>query len=134
MTEQPMPMLGLRHVALYVKNFDECEYFYTQLLKMAIVWRPDQDNLYLSSGTDNLALHRATPDFMAGKYQRLDHFGFFLNSPDDVDRWFEHLSNNKVVIKAPPKNHRDHTRSFYCADPDGNIIQMIYYPLTPSNV
>ena len=30
---------------------------------MKIVWRPDADNLYLSSGSDNLALHRAPQDF-----------------------------------------------------------------------
>ncbi|MBV8802769.1 MAG: VOC family protein, partial [Gammaproteobacteria bacterium] len=93
-----------------------------------IDWRPDNDNLYLTAGSDNLALHRASPDFIPAKPQRLDHFGFFLDTPEAVDEWHTYLVANKAIIKAPPKNHRDGTRSFYCADPDGNIIQMIYFP------
>ncbi len=126
--QKPKPLTGLRHVALLVKNFAECENFYTNLLGMSIVWRPDKENLYLSLGEDNLALHQAPADFSPDKHQHLDHIGFFLESPDEVDRWFEYLYANHASIKASPKNHRDGTRSFYCADPDGNVIQMIYYP------
>ncbi len=126
--KKPSPITGLRHVALLIKNFPECEYFYTQLLGMAIDWRPDADNLYLTSGNDNLALHRAPADFVPAKHQRLDHIGFFLQKPEDVDAWFHFFTQHNVLIKAPPKDHRDGTRSFYCADPDGNITQMIYIP------
>lgn len=124
----PNPTRGLRHVALYVKNFDACQFFYTQLLGMSIEWQPDEDNLYLTSGTDNLALHRAPDNFSPAPHQHLDHIGFFLDSPHDVDEWFAYLSHHDVVIKALPKDHRDGTRSFYCADPDGNVVQMIFYP------
>jgi catechol 2,3-dioxygenase-like lactoylglutathione lyase family enzyme len=126
---KPQPLAGLRHVALFIKNWAECDYFYTQLLGMTIDWRPDDDNLYLTSGTDNLALHRAPNDFVPVKPQRLDHFGFFLTLPEDVDEWHAFLASQGVTIIAPPKNHRDGTRSFYCADPDGNVIQLIHYPL-----
>jgi catechol 2,3-dioxygenase-like lactoylglutathione lyase family enzyme len=127
---KPKPTAGLHHVALFVENFEACEYFYTQLIGMSIEWRPDNDNLYLSSGNDNLALHRAPKDFSPSKHQRLDHIGFFLNERSEVDVWFQYLSSNKITIKAPPKDHRDGTRSFYCADPDGNVIQIIYYPIS----
>lgn len=123
--QKPTPHTGLHHVALYVTNFDACTHFYTDLLGMKIVWQPDPDNIYLSSGSDNLALHRAKPDFNAAPHQRLDHIGFFLASHQDVDQWHEYLCAQKVEIKAAPKDHRDGTRSFYCADPDGNIVQMI---------
>jgi catechol 2,3-dioxygenase-like lactoylglutathione lyase family enzyme len=127
---QPRPTLGLRHVALFVENFGECEHFYIHLLGMKEVWRPDKDNLYLSTGTDNLALHRAPADFVSAGKQRLDHIGFFLAERDDVDNWYEYLRHHHVDIKAAPKDHRDGTRSFYCADPDGNVVQMIYYPVS----
>lgn len=125
---RPNPTGGLRHVALFIKQFDKCEYFYVQLLGMKIIWRPDDDNLYLTSGNDNLALHRAPEEAEYTGKQRLDHIGFFLNEKEDVDVWFDYLSNQGVIIKAKPKDHRDGTRSFYCADPDGNVVQMIYYP------
>jgi len=128
MTQKPKPTAGLHHVALFIKNFDACEQFYVDILGMKIDWRPDPDNLYLTSGSDNLALHRAPADFTPSKHQRLDHIGFFLRERADVDAWFEFLSSVNVTIKAKPKDHRDGTRSFYCADPDGNAVQMIYYP------
>jgi len=127
--QRPAPHAGLRHVALFIQHFDECQRFYVDLLGMNIVWQPDADNLYLSSGSDNLALHRAPANFNPSPQQRLDHLGFFLATPEHVDEWYAFLSANDVEMKAAPKDHRDGTRSFYCADPDGNVVQMIYYPL-----
>ena len=122
------PTAGMRHLALNVINLEACVHFYTQRLGMRIEWQPDNDNVYLTSGNDNLALHRAKEGFMPGNDQRLDHLGFILESEEDVDTWHDFLKNNGVEIKAKPKTHRDGARSFYCADPDGNIVQMIYHP------
>ena len=126
--QKPNPTKGLHHVALFAKNFEACSHFYTALLGMQIVWQPDADNIYLSSGSDNLALHRAPKGFTPAAHQHLDHIGFFLRERKDVDQWHEFLSAQQVAIKATPKDHRDGTRSFYCADPDNNIVQMIYIP------
>ena len=126
--QKPKPTKGLHHVALFIKNFQACERFYTELLGMQIDWKPDADNLYLTSGNDNFALHRAPIDFTPAKHQRLDHIGFFLDEREQVDTWHTYLLANGVDIKAKPKDHRDGTRSFYFADPDGNVVQMIYYP------
>ena len=126
---KPNPTAGMHHIALYTQHLEESVQFYTELLGMKLIWQPDADNFYLSSGNDNLALHRAPADFVAAKNQRLDHLGFFLKDRNDVDEWHEFLRAKGVTIKAAPKDHRDGTRSFYCADPDGNVVQMIYYPL-----
>ena len=124
---RPTGLGGLRHVALFVKEFEACERFYVGLLGMAIEWRPDPDNLYLSSGCDNLALHRATGDAVAGS-QKLDHIGFIVNEIDVVDRWHTFLSSEGVTMKTQPISHRDGARSFYCQDPDGTVVQLIYHP------
>jgi catechol 2,3-dioxygenase-like lactoylglutathione lyase family enzyme len=128
--QKPKPTGGLRHVALYVKDLSKCVHFYTELMGMKIIWQPDDDNIYLTTGSDNFALHRAPKDFVAAKHQKLDHIGFFLAERDEVDRWHDYLRANDVEIKAAPKDHRDGTRSFYCADPDGTVVQVIYYPLS----
>ena len=119
---------GLRHLALYIQNFDACVRFYTEILGMKIEWQPDKDNVYLTTGHDNLALHRAPEDFAPAKHQRLDHCGFIINTPEEVDHWYDFFVKNNVDIKANPRDHRDGARSFYAADPDGNVIQMIYHP------
>lgn len=126
---KPNPHAGLRHVALYSSNLEAAVHFYTELLGLKIVWQPDPDNYYLSSGSDNFALHRAPEGFNAGKDQRLDHIGFFLKEREDVDAWHTFMLNHNITIKQGPKDHRDGTRSFYCVDPDGNTVQFIYIRL-----
>jgi len=119
---------GLRHIALNVKNLEECVKFYTEILNMRVEWQPDNDNYYLTSGNDNLALHRADRNFIADKHQHLDHLGFILQSPEAVDDWYQLFLEQQIAIKAKPKTHRDGARSFYATDPDGNLLQMIYHP------
>ncbi|MDJ0805424.1 MAG: VOC family protein [Gammaproteobacteria bacterium] len=118
----------MRHVALYVMDLQACEYFYVELLGMRVEWRPDAQNLYLSSGPDNLALHQA-PDVERDELgQRLDHIGFVLAGADEVDAWFGFLQQQGVRMHTEPRNHRDGARSFYCCDPDGTLVQLIYHP------
>ena len=124
---RPKPTAGMRHVALFVKNFEETERFYVDLLGMQVEWRPDDHNVYLSSGSDNLALHKAHGELAAGG-QKLDHIGFIIDEPDQVDDWHEFLKSHQVPIRNVPKTHRDGARSFYCTDPDGTLVQIIYHP------
>ena len=122
--KKPPQIIGLHHIALNVYNLEICKRFYTELLHFKVEWQPDENNLYLTSGADNLALHRVKEPVSQGV---LDHFGLVVNDIDDVDLWHEFLSQNKVVIEKPPRTHRDGARSFYCRDPENNLIQVIYH-------
>jgi catechol 2,3-dioxygenase-like lactoylglutathione lyase family enzyme len=113
-------------VALNVRDVEACEHFYVDLLGMRVEWRPDADNVYLTSGNDNLAIHRASGEISGG--QALDHIGFILDRIEDVDAWYDFLTANNVKIKKEPKTHRDGARSFYCLDPEGITVQLIYHP------
>jgi catechol 2,3-dioxygenase-like lactoylglutathione lyase family enzyme len=126
--QQPGKTLGLRHVALNVADVGVCERFYVDLLGMTVEWRPDADNVYLTSGNDNLALHRVVDCNPAETPQKLDHLGFFVASEALVDDWYAYLKVKNVDLKAAPRTHRDGARSFYCADPEGTVVQIIYYP------
>jgi catechol 2,3-dioxygenase-like lactoylglutathione lyase family enzyme len=119
-----MALLGLRHVALNVRDPQASKRFYADCFGMSVVWEPDPDNVYLSSGVDNLALHRADEQ-AAGA---LDHLGFIADSKEEVDRTAERLRGRGVPIAAEPRDHRDGSRSFYCLDPDGLRIQVLYEP------
>ena len=126
--KRPAAIGSLHHVALTVRRLESCERFYTELLGMKVEWRPDADNVYLTSGRDNLALHRAPAGFDPVGAQRLDHIGFRMNEIYHVDEWFAFLKSNDVAILKEPKTHRDGARSFYCRDPDGVTVQLIYHP------
>jgi catechol 2,3-dioxygenase-like lactoylglutathione lyase family enzyme len=117
---------GLRHLALNVRDLAAMKRFYVDLLGFAVEWEPDPDNVYLSSGIDNLALHRSGGGH-AGP-GALDHLGLIVRSADDVDKWAAFLESRSVTLKALPKTHRDGARSLYFQDPDGNSIQIIHHP------
>ncbi len=127
---------GLRHLALRVTDLGRSRAFYEHLLGMRVVWEPDECNVYLSSGADNLALHQIPQveikNVCPSTGQLLDHLGFILDSPTSVDRVFEQsariIQDYGGRIVKPPQRHRDDSYSFYMADPDGNVIQMLYEP------
>ncbi|MCU0970810.1 MAG: VOC family protein [Gammaproteobacteria bacterium] len=121
--------LGMRHVALNVRDMAAAEDFYVRVMGMAVEWRADPQNLYLTSGGDNVALHQADAALPRDEAsQRLDHIGFFVGQPDEVDAWAEWLRTNGVRIRTPPRTHRDGARSLYCYDPDGTVVQIICHP------
>jgi catechol 2,3-dioxygenase-like lactoylglutathione lyase family enzyme len=102
--------------------------FYCDLLGFTVEWEPDPDNVYLTSGIDNLALHRSTQPAAPLTGQTLDHLGFIVRDMDDVDRWAGFLEANGVTLDAKPRTHRDGARSCYFRDPDGNKVQIIFHP------
>jgi len=126
-SERPDGLMQLQHVALNVPDVCACERFYRRILGMQLVWRPDEGNVYLTNGTDNLALHHA-PAVEMSTAQRLDHLGFSLAHEGDVDTWDDYLTAQGVPIVAAPRTHRDGARSLYCEDPAGNIVQLLHDP------
>jgi len=127
---------GMRHIALKVSDLARSKSFYQDILGMDVVWEPDPQNVYLSSGCDNIALHEVSQNFAAGAAeQQLDHLGFVVETSDQVKKLEEIFRTRGVRIIHPFKVHRDGSASFYCADPDGIVIQMLYEPhLSPQEI
>jgi catechol 2,3-dioxygenase-like lactoylglutathione lyase family enzyme len=120
---------GLRHVALKVRDISRAKDFYRQCFGMEVVWEPDPQNVYLSSGCDNLALHESPQGADASTDGgALDHLGFVIDSVERVRELEKEFRSREVKIVHPFKIHRDGSASFYCADPDGIVIQMLYEP------
>ena len=123
---------GLRHVALRVRDVQVSQAFYEGLFAMKVVWQPDPENVYLSTGCDNLALHQISPaelpQFNQSHIHPLDHLGFLMDSPESVEALFHEVAEKGATIVKPLKQHRDGSFSFYLADPDHNTIQVLYEP------
>jgi catechol 2,3-dioxygenase-like lactoylglutathione lyase family enzyme len=117
---------GLRHLALRVADVERAREFYVRFFGMRVTWQPDPDNVYLSSGCDNLALHRG----QRGDPQRqsLDHLGFIAGTVGEVEAAYTWARDHDLVIVKPLAHHRDGSVSFYLSDPDGNVIQVLYEP------
>ena len=93
---------------------------------MRLVWQPDVDNAYLSSGCDNLALHLGPAADPSA--QSLDHFGFIVATLDELETGYQWAQENQLDITRPLRRHRDGSVSYYVRDPDGNVIQILYEP------
>lgn len=122
----PPATLGIRHVALKVRDLAKAEKFYAEILGYRVEWRPDPENVYLTRDADNLALHKA--EKIIREDSALDHFGIMLKTASDVDAWASHLKSCGIILLKEPKTHRDGARSFYARDPEGNVIQFIHHP------
>jgi catechol 2,3-dioxygenase-like lactoylglutathione lyase family enzyme len=131
-----MLTLGMRHIALNVKNAQASKDFYCKVMKMEVEWEPDSKSVYVASyvtdangkkkAVDNLALHQA--DAPLHKPGSLNHIGFFVPDIESVDEWYEHVKSCGAKIVREIKTHRDGARSFYFEDIDGNVIQLLFHP------
>lgn len=131
-----MKTLGMRHVALNVRNAQASKEFYCRVMKMEVEWEPDPKSVYVATyhtdasgnkkAVDNIALHQA--DAPLHKPGSLNHIGFFVPTIEEVDQWHDHVVSCGAKIVKEIKTHRDGARSFYFEDIDGNVIQLLFHP------
>lgn len=128
-------MLGLRHVALWIADdrFAATVAFYRDGIGLHVDWQPDDDNVYLSGGRDNLALHRVVaPRTVELATSSLDHIGFCVPDVAAVSAWHTRLAalaaEGGCEIVAAVRTHRDGATSFYARDPAGTVVQFIHIP------
>ena len=121
-------ILGLRHVALNVRDVRRSVDFYRDVLGMQVQWEPDPENVYLTSGSDNLAIHRLPDGANPSPVQNVHHIGLVVARMEDVDAMAARVQGRGFALVHPLKTHRDGARSFYFHDPDGVLIQVLYHP------
>lgn len=132
MSTRPSRLNGLRHLALLVEDLEACERFYVDILGMSVLNRAHEDLVYLTCGNDNLSLGRGYAE--PNGPQAMDHFGFVVDSLDDLHAWHKYLSEQGVTMLDTPFAHGDGTWSFHVLDPAGNKVQPIYHPAVSGQV
>lgn len=131
MTERPSTFRGIRHIAFKVTNLEECEKFYTDIMGMALLYRANENLVYLTCGNDNLSLAKSKDETDLGG--NFDHYGFVVEDKGTLDAWHAYFSACEgVPVLDQPHDHADGARSFHIKDPAGNIIQPIYHPAISS--
>jgi len=125
--ERPKAFSGIRHIALVVQKFEECESFYTEVIGMKILRRANDNLIYLTNGCDNLSLGRAKTQRICSPIS-VDHFGLIVESKEQLHQWYEYMLFKGVPLLDSPHDHSDGARSFHCKDPEGHVIQPLYHP------
>ena len=107
-------------------NLEECERFYVDVLGMDVLNRASKDLVYLTCGNDNLSLGRAREK--SSGVQAMDHYGFIVDSLEELHAWYEYLKAQGVTMLDRPFAHSDGAHSFHVLDPAGNTVQPLYHP------
>lgn len=113
------------HTAIEVENIKNAAEFFSTHFQFDVIYTYDDWGLlrHKNSG-DDLALL-----IPGGKHH--PHLGIRVASNQDVDDAFKSLSGSTAQLKTQPKLHRDNSYSFYFADPDGNLFEVIFDPSNP---
>jgi catechol 2,3-dioxygenase-like lactoylglutathione lyase family enzyme len=122
----------LDYVVLACSDVATMRRFYTDHLGLAVTYeRADWIEFKLENMT--MALRPRKEPFFAPKTADLHEASVqlaFRVPPAEVDRRFEKLSGSGVSILDPPRYQSWGHRTFYLADPEGNVLE-IYSDLEP---
>ena len=80
-------------------------------------------------GTDSLVIVEAETAYdNTSKDYRVDHFGFTVSKPEQIDEIAAYMRENDVSIVTGPAN-RKNGRFLFITDPDGNLIEIFHEKL-----
>lgn len=129
MTDGLPPILGIHEAALYVRDLDRAERFWTRL-GFPLVGRGEGRHVFFRAGRDLLLLFDAEaasrpsggvpPHGATGP----GHVAFDLPDRDALEAWRRRLELATIEVEAEV-DWPSGGRSLYFRDPDGNSIEFI---------
>ena len=124
---QKLNPTGINHITIRVNDIKRAEVFYGDLLGFELVRKMGESMAVYKVGTeDTLVLVEAETSYdPTSRDYRVDHFGFFVESPERVDELAAYFRENEVTVLSGPAN-RKRGRFVFISDPDGNMIEIFY--------
>lgn len=118
---------GINHITIRVNEIERAEEFYGKILGFELVRKMGQSMaVYKIGSEDTLVIVEAETSYDPNSRDfRVDHIGFYLDSPEKVDEMSKYLRENEVTILSGPSN-RKKGRFVFASDPDGNMIEFFY--------
>ncbi|MCF8260582.1 MAG: VOC family protein [Melioribacteraceae bacterium] len=108
------------HTAIEVNSVVQATKFYKDNFGFEVVYVADDWGIVRKNG-DDLAFIKK------GVSHHPPHFGLRVATTEEVDSAYEELKT-KVKILKEPIGHRDGSYSFYFADLDKNVVELIFDP------
>jgi catechol 2,3-dioxygenase-like lactoylglutathione lyase family enzyme len=118
---------GINHITIRVNDIKQAEEFYGEILGFELIRKMGESMaVYKIGSEDTLVLVEAETSYdPESRDYRVDHFGFFVDDPDEVDDLAAYFREKEVTILSGPAN-RKRGRFVFISDPDGNMIEIFY--------
>jgi catechol 2,3-dioxygenase-like lactoylglutathione lyase family enzyme len=118
---------GINHITIRVNDIDRAEEFYRDVLGFELVRKMGKSMaVYRVGDEDTLVLVEAETSYdPESRDYRVDHFGFYLDSEEEVDEMADYFRKKEVSILSGPAN-RKRGRFLFISDPDGNMLEFFY--------
>ncbi|MEP1150642.1 MAG: VOC family protein [Balneola sp.] len=118
---------GLNHITIRVNRIDASKEFYGDILGFEVVRTMGQSMaVYDIGGGDTMVIVEAETSYdPTSRDFRVDHFGFYVDTPEKIDELATYFRDKEVTIMSGPAN-RKKGRFLFIADPDGNMIEFMY--------
>ena len=118
---------GLNHITIRVNRIDASKEFYGDILGFEVIRTMGQSMaVYDIGGGDTIVNVEAETSYdPTSRDFRVDHFGFYVETPEKIDELAKYFREKEVTIMSGPAN-RKKGRFLFIADPDGNMIEFMY--------
>jgi catechol 2,3-dioxygenase-like lactoylglutathione lyase family enzyme len=118
---------GINHITIRVNKIERAEEFYGEVLGFELVRKMGQSMaVYKVGDEDTVVLVEAETSYdPSSRDYRVDHVGFFVDSPERVDELAAYFKEQEVSVLSGPAN-RKRGRFVFISDPDGNMIEIFY--------
>lgn len=118
---------GINHITIRVNEITRAEKFYGDILGFEQIRKMGQSmSVYRIGKEDTLVIVEAETSYDPNSRDfRVDHIGFYLDSPEAVDRMADYFREQEVTILSGPAN-RKKGRFLFVSDPDGNMIEFFH--------
>jgi len=118
---------GINHITIRVNDINRAETFYGDVLGFELERKMGKSMaVYKVGEEDTIVLVEAETSYDPNSRDfRVDHFGFYLDSEEQVDELAEYFRENEVTILSGPAN-RKKGRFLFASDPDGNMLEFFY--------
>jgi len=119
-----MEMNGINHFHISVSDLEKSKNFYCEVFGMEEAFRIPQ-LIFLRCGKDLMTLKK-------GENGQINtegfHFGFDVNSYDEMNKWKDWLKKKNVSIDEERGDREDKNGAgIYFHDPDGHTIEIYFY-------